>query len=171
MKKTKSEALDLFRSFIMKERKDLPWLKNRLGMLDCAAAVSYITERKPEIISCGAFVAQLKKEKAWHTLKDGLPKQGQLVFFDWSGHEGNTGNHDHVGIVLNAAHDHVEYISADSTKPVPGLVTINKHVGWHWVSGYADVNYAKPAPAATPAATTSKPVAAAKATKPSEKAI
>ena len=166
MQKTKTEAIELFRSFIMKPRTDLVWLKNRLGMLDCAAAVSYITERKPEIISCGAFVKQLQKEKKWHTLADGLPKQGQLVFFDWTGHEGKTGNHDHVGIVLNAAHDHVEYISADSTKPVPGLVTINKHVGWHWVSGYGDVDYAKTTkPAATKAATTSKPVAAAKAPK------
>jgi hypothetical protein len=152
IKKTVEQTLALFKTFVMEDRKDLPWLKGRQGMLDCAAAVSYITERKPEIISCTAYVNKLKTEKRWQT-RYRIPVPGNLVFFDWTGHEFTTGNVDHVGIVVSATHDKVSYISADSTQPLPGKVTINPGVGYHWIAGFGTVDYAT-----TPPKTTKEPV-------------
>lgn len=130
------------RAYIHKPRTALPWLKGRQSLLDCAAAVSWVLGWKPEIISCGDIVKRYKDAKRWYTT--GIPQVGDLVVFDWETGKGmgKNINHDHVGIVEKADKNMVTYVSADSTRPTPGLVTDNA-VSYKWVLGYARPNYDK----------------------------
>ena len=121
-------------------RTKLPWLKNRQTLLDCAAAVSWVFGTKPEIISCGVWVDHFRARKTWFT--KGIPKPGDLVIFDWTSGNGmgKNVNHDHIGIVITATKTLVTYVSADSTRPTPGLVTDNA-VGYKYILGYGRPTY------------------------------
>ena len=137
------DAVKKLESFIHQPRKKLPWLKGRESLLDCAAAVSYILDVKPEIISCGVFVDYFKHRKAWFVV--GVPLPGDCVVFDWETGKGmglGNINHDHIGIVVKADKKGVTYVSADSTRPTPGLVTDN-FVGYKFVLGYGRPSYVK----------------------------
>lgn len=136
-------AITQLESYIHKPRTALPWLKGRQTLLDCAAAVSYIIGIKPEIISCGVLVDHFKTSKSWYTT--GIPQPGDIIIFDWETGKGmgkGNINHDHTGIVKTANAQMVTYVSADSTRPTPGLVTDNA-VSYKWVLGYGRPNYNK----------------------------
>ena len=127
-------------AYIHKPRTALPWLKGRPSLLDCAAAISWLFGVSPEIISCGVWVDHFKTRNTWFTA--GIPKPGDLVIFDWETGKGmgKNINHDHIGIVKSADKNQVTYVSADSTRPTPGLVTDNA-VSYKWVLGYGRPEY------------------------------
>jgi hypothetical protein len=123
-------------------RAKLPWLKGRQTLLDCAAAVSWVLGITPEIISCGVLMDHFKARKTWFT--SGVPVPGDIVIFDWTSGKGmgRNINHDHTGIVVSATKTLVTYVSADSTRPTPGLVTDNA-VSYKYVLGYGRPTYTK----------------------------
>jgi hypothetical protein len=129
---TAQQAISNFKKFIGVSRNKLPWLAGRVNMLDCAAGYSYIAHLKPEQISCNEIRKICKTNKTWRTSDNGktLPKPGDGVIFDWSGHQTGT---DHIGMVITADKTGVTYVSADSGSHQ--LVTVN-HVGWHYVTGW-----------------------------------
>jgi hypothetical protein len=142
---TREQAIIEFKKYINKPRTELPWLKGRLTMLDCAAGVSYVTglvASGRDIISCGVWMQKMKNNYSWKTT--GIPKRGDAVIFDWTG---NKTGHDHIGIVLSATKNKVKYISADS-HPKDKLVTINEGISYKWITGWGTpVPYADDAPA------------------------
>lgn len=135
-----TSAVKKLEYYIHKPRKSLPWLKGRLNLLDCAAAVSWVIAQKPEIISCGVWVDYFKAHKTWRT--SGIPSVGDFVVFDWTSGRGmgKNINNDHIGIVKHADKAGITYVSADSTRPVPGLVTDN-YVSYKYVLGYGRPKY------------------------------
>jgi hypothetical protein len=140
---TATQAVAKLRSYIHKPRTTLPWLKGRTNLLDCAAAVSWIIGATPDIVSCGVWVDHFKAQKTWYTT--GIPQVGDFVIFDWTSGKGmgkGNINHDHIGIVEKADKKGVTYVSADSTRPVPGLVTDN-YVGYKYILGYGRPKYLK----------------------------
>lgn len=144
---TSTEAIAKLRSFIHKDRSELPWLgKARIkAFYDCAAAVSWVLgfKGKDEIVSCGVWLKYFEDHKIWYT--KGIPQPGDIVIFDWTSGLGMGKNkgHDHIGIVEKADSKMVTYVSADSTKPTPGLVTDNA-VGYKFITGFAKPQYKIP---------------------------
>jgi LysM repeat protein len=127
-KHTAHEAVVLFKTFIGKPRTTLPWLKNRVHMLDCAAGYSWISGLKPEQISCSRIKAICEKNGTY--ARSGIPQIGDAVFFDWKGNKVET---DHVGMVVSATKTSVTYVSADSGDHQ--LVTVNT-IGYKWITGW-----------------------------------
>jgi hypothetical protein len=163
MTKDLHATLDEFKSYVGKHDRTLyPWLNgktkgfpNRVkGFYDCALAVSYFTGLSPQIISCGVLMDYLKKLGTWKSAH-ALPQVGDAIIFGWSG---NKQDHDHVGLVLSVTRPSksagevfdVTYVSADSTQPCPGFVTVNT-VSSKYVTGWGDLKLWA-APSATPSA-------------------
>jgi hypothetical protein len=120
-------------------RRKLPWLKGHLNSLDCAAAVTYTFDFKELIWSCGVLMGYLKGKHMWHTT--GIPERNDIVIISWRENLGMGKNkgHDHTGIVEKADKRFVYYTSADSTLPLPGLVTVNHKVPYAQVTGYGRI--------------------------------
>jgi hypothetical protein len=85
--------------------------------------------------------------KTWHTdFNHVLP--GDAVIFDWESGKGigrNT-NTDHIGMVISVdPHAKtVTYVSADTGKVIPGIVTVNT-VGAKYITGFGrPVKFAEP---------------------------
>ena len=134
---TVPNAIKTFKSFIGKPRVKLPLLSGRQYMYDCAAAYSYIVGIHPTVNTCHELKAICVKNKTW-TTDLAQVKPGHAVIFDWENGAGlgkNT-NTDHVGMVISVNKDKtVTYVSADSTRPTPGLVTVNT-IATKWITGF-----------------------------------
>ena len=152
---TAQEAIHNFKSFLGKTREELPWLNgkthgfpNRVhGFYDCALGYSYISGLRPVQVSCHAVRDLCLHNKTWHTdFNHVLP--GDAVIFDWESGKGigrNT-NTDHIGMVISVdPHKKtVTYVSADTGKVIPGIVTVNT-VGSTWITGFGrPVTFAEP---------------------------
>jgi LysM repeat protein len=136
-------AIAKFKTFLGKPRTELPWLgASRIQhFYDCAAGVSYILGIKPEIVSCHVLRDYCIKNGTWTTDLHKV-KRGMIVIFDWESKKGlghNT-NTDHVGIVesVDVVHGIVRYISADSGKVIPGVVTENPGISTLWITGFGE---------------------------------
>jgi hypothetical protein len=146
MSETAQQAIAKFKTFLGKPREDLPWLNgktpgfpNRVkGFYDCALGYSFIAGIHPAQVSCHAIRDLCLANKTWHTdLKDVQP--GDAVIFDWESKKGlgkNT-NTDHIGMVISVdlKAKTVTYISADTGKVIPGIVTLNT-IGTLWITGF-----------------------------------
>jgi hypothetical protein len=154
-KQTAQQAITNFKSFLGKKREELPWLNgktkgfpNRVhGFYDCALGYSYISGLRPVQVSCTAVKNLAIHNKVWNLdIKKVLP--GDAVLFDWETGKapGKNNNTDHIGMVISVdvKNKTVTYVSADTGKVIPGIVTINT-VGIKWVAGFARiVNFADP---------------------------
>ena len=152
---TAQHAIAHFKSFLGKPRTELPWLNgttngfpNRVkGFYDCALGFSYISGLRPIQVSCTAVKHLAQANKVWNIdIKKVLP--GDAVLFDWETGSwiGKNGNTDHIGMVISVdiKKNTVTYVSADTGKVIPGIVTLNT-VGLKWVAGFARlVNFAEP---------------------------
>ena len=152
---TAQHAIAHFQSFLGKPRPELPWLNgttphfpNRIkGFYDCALAFSYFSGLRPIQVSCTAVKHLAQANKVWNIdIKKVLP--GDAVLFDWETGKwpGRNLNTDHIGMVVSVdvKKNTVTYVSADTGKVIPGIVTLNT-VGVKWVAGYARlVNFADP---------------------------
>lgn len=150
---TAQQAITLFKSFLGKKREELPWLNgttkgfpNRVhGFYDCALGFSYISGLRPVQVSCTAVKNLAIANKVWNLdIKKVLP--GDAVLFDWETGKwiGKNGNTDHIGMVISVdvKKNTVTYVSADTGKVIPGIVTLNT-VNLKWVAGFARlVNFA-----------------------------
>jgi len=153
---TAQHAIAHFKSFLGKPRTELPWLNgttnhfpNRIkGFYDCALAFSYFSGLRPIQVSCTAVKHLAQANGVWNLdIKKVLP--GDAVLFDWETGSwiGKNGNTDHIGMVVSVdiKKNTVTYVSADTGKVIPGIVTLNT-VGLKWVAGFARlVNFAEPA--------------------------
>ena len=130
---------DKLATYAGKPRKALPWLKGSPNLLDCAAAVSFVAGIEPRIISCGVLMGYLKGRHAWHT--SGVPIKDDIIIISWSEQKGMGKNvgHDHTGFVTKADSKGVYYVSADSTRPTPGLVTADHYVTYKQITGYGRI--------------------------------
>jgi hypothetical protein len=142
-----SEAVAKLAHYIpIHDRRKYPWLgtvARQKSLYDCAAALSWVVGKTPEIISCGVWEQHFKNAHRWYTT--GIPVAGDFVIFDWKSGlgMGKNQNHDHIGIVVSANKKGVTYVSADSTKvPMPGYVTENT-VSYKYVTGYGRPVYEK----------------------------
>jgi hypothetical protein len=150
---TAQQAITHFKSFLGKKREELPWLNgttkgfpNRVhGFYDCALGFSYISGLRPVQVSCTAVKNLAIANKVWNLdIKKVLP--GDAVLFDWETAKwiGKNNNTDHIGMVISVdiKKNTVTYVSADTGKVIPGIVTLNT-VGLKWVAGFARlVNFA-----------------------------
>jgi hypothetical protein len=146
---TALDAVRKFKSYVGVKRAQLPWLRGRQYLYDCAAAYSWIAGLHPEFTRCTEMKDYCVKKGTW-TIDPTKAKQGDAVMFDWEhkgaglGHNTNT---DHVGMVISIdlKKHTVKYVSADSTNPTPGLVTVNT-ISLAWVTGFGrPVDFADPA--------------------------
>ena len=144
---TLQQAIDTYKKYVGLTRaqlqKSAPWLKGRPNMLDCAAAFSYVSGTKPEIISCGTWVQHFKNQHVWHTT--GLPKRGDVLIFSWDGlgMRDDGGSHDHIGLCVedvDAKKKTVSYLSADSGSAK--IVDLHE-VSLRYVAGYARFVWSK----------------------------
>jgi hypothetical protein len=130
-------AIKQFKSFVKTPRVKLPWLRGRQYLYACPAAYSWIVGLHPAVNTCHELKAICVKNKTW-TTDLAQVKPGHAVIFDWEngaglGHNTNT---DHVGMVISVNKDKtVTYVSADSTRPTPGLVTVNT-IATKWITGF-----------------------------------
>ena len=144
-----------FKSFLGKPRTELPWLNgtvkgfpNRVkGFYDCALGFSYISGLRPIQVSCTAVKNLAIANKVWMT-DHRLVKPGDAVLFDWEtgAWVGKNKETDHIGMVISVDHKKqtVTYVSADTGKVIPGIVTVNT-VSFKWVAGWARlVEFAEP---------------------------
>ena len=145
-----------FKSFLGKKREDLPWLNgtvkgfpNRVhGFYDCALGFSYISGLRPVQVSCTAVKNLAIANKVWNLdIKKVLP--GDAVLFDWETGAwiGKNKETDHIGMIISVdtKKNTVTYVSADTGKVIPGIVTLNT-VSLKWVAGFARlVEFADPA--------------------------
>jgi hypothetical protein len=152
---TAQHAIAHFQSFLGKPRTELPWLNgttdhfpNRVkGFYDCALAFSYFSGLRPIQVSCTAVKHLAQANKVWNIdIKNVIP--GDAVLFDWETGKwpGRNVNTDHIGMVVSVdvKKNTVTYVSADTGKVIPGIVTMNT-VSVKWVAGYARlVNFAEP---------------------------
>ena len=152
---TAQHAIAHFKSFLGKPRTELPWLNgtvkhfpNRVkGFYDCALGFSYISGLRPIQVSCTAVKNLAIANKVWNLdIKKVLP--GDAVLFDWETGAwiGKNKNTDHIGMVVSVdvKKNTVTYVSADTGKVIPGIVTLNT-VSLKWVAGFARlVNFAEP---------------------------
>lgn len=91
--KTRKQALEFLRSFVGKPRSEMPWLKGRPHLLDCAAGYTYaVLGKKTKIVWVSELVKRMKDNKTW--TKKGTPKPGDAVIYDWNG----DGGCDHVAM-------------------------------------------------------------------------
>jgi hypothetical protein len=152
---TAHQAITHFKSFLGKKREDLPWLNgtvkgfpNRIkGFYDCALGFSYISGLRPVQVSCTAVKNLAIANKVWNLdIKKVLP--GDAVLFDWETGKwiGKNKETDHIGMVISVdlKKSTVTYVSADTGKVIPGIVTLNT-VSLKWVAGFARlVNFKEP---------------------------
>lgn len=144
-----------FKSFLGKPRTELPWLNgttngfpNRVkGFYDCALGFSYISGLRPIQVSCTAVKNLAIANKVWN-LDIKKAKPGDAVLFDWETGAwiGKNKETDHIGMVISVdiKKNTVTYVSADTGKVIPGIVTLNT-VSLKWVAGFARlVNFAEP---------------------------
>jgi hypothetical protein len=149
-------AIHHFQSWLGKDRTELPWLNgtvkgfpNRVhGFYDCALGFSYISGLRPVQVSCTAVKHLAQANGVWNLdIKKALP--GDAVLFDWESGKwiGKNTNTDHIGMVVSVdvKKNTVTYVSADTGKVIPGIVTLNT-VSLKWVAGFARlVQFADPA--------------------------
>lgn len=117
--RTRKQAIQYLKSLVNKPRTELPWLKGRPKLYDCAAGYSYAVQGKvTKIVWVHELVDLMKKNKTW--TKKGTPKPGDAVIYDWNG----DGGCDHVAMFhsVNKAGQFVCY-GADQGRPTPGKVT------------------------------------------------
>ena len=152
---TAQQAIALFKSWMGKPRTELPWLNgtvkgfpNRVhGFYDCALGFSYISGLRPVQVSCTAVKHLAQANKVWNLdIKKVIP--GDAVLFDWETGKwpGRNVNTDHIGMVVSVdvKKGTVTYVSADTGKVIPGIVTLNT-VGLKWVAGFARlINFSEP---------------------------
>jgi len=119
--RTRKESIDFLRSFEGKPRTELPWLKGRINLGDCAAGYTFsVLGKKTKIIWVHELVERMKANKTW--TKTGTPKPGDAVIYDWNG----DGGCDHVAMFhsINRAGQFVAFgANQGKTKQVSKLVT------------------------------------------------
>ena len=101
------------RGYVMESGK--PW---------CAAFVSAIavmcddTDIIPVECSCNEQIKLFKKFGRWEERDDYIPSPGDIIYYDWgdSGKGDNTGEADHVGIVVSAYDDDILAIEGNKGK-------------------------------------------------------
>ena len=152
--RTRKEAIQFMMSFVGKSRAEMPWLKARPHLLDCAAGYSYaVLGKKTKIVWVHEIMDRMKANKTW--TKKGTPKPGDAVIYDWNG----DGSCDHVAMFhsVNKAGQFVCY-GADQgkTKLVTKLVT-GKGVILGWGTPFNFPDPVKTVPV-TPPATAEQPV-------------
>ena len=90
--RTRHQAMKIMKSFIGKPRSAYPWLKGRLNLGDCAAGYARVaTGKANKIIWVHELVDLMKKNRTW---REGSPKMGDAVIYDWNG----DGGCDHVAM-------------------------------------------------------------------------
>lgn len=116
---TRKQALEFLRSFVGKPRSEMPWLKGRPNLYDCAAGYTYaVLGKKTKIVWVHELMDRMKANKTW--TNKGTPKPGDAVIYDWNG----DGGCDHVAMFhsVNKSGQFVCF-GADQGKPTPGKVT------------------------------------------------
>jgi len=89
---TRKDAVALMRSFVGKKRSQLPWLKGRPKLGDCAAGYSFTaTGKVQKYIWVHELVDLMKQNGTW---KKSAPQPGDAVIYDWNG----DGGCDHVAM-------------------------------------------------------------------------
>ena len=91
--RTRKESLDFIKTFVGRSRKEMPWLKNRSNLGDCAAGYSFaVLGKTTKIIWVHELVNRMKANGTW--TRSGTPEPGDAVIFDWDG----DGSCDHVAM-------------------------------------------------------------------------
>ena len=126
---TRKEAIQFLISMVGKPRTELPWLKGRIKLGDCAAGYTYACLGKTtKIIWVHELVERMKENGTWTTT--GTPQPGDAVIYDWN----KDGSSDHVAMFhsKNKAGQFIAYgANQGSVHEVSKLVTSKGViVGW-----------------------------------------
>lgn len=125
----------------------------------CATFVSAIaikcgyTDIMPTECSCSKMIALYKAKGRWQESDSYNPKAGDIIMYDWddSGKGDNTGNPDHVGIVVGYVGDEVMIIEGNYKNAV-GYRTLKLNA--KYIRGYCLPNYGSKATKSTTATKT-----------------
>lgn len=111
------EIVDIYNSYLPHPRgytlttKD-PWC----AAFDSAIAISCdLTDIIPVECSCNTQISLFQQKGRWEERDDYVPKTGDLIYYDWqdNGKDDDTGEADHVGIVVNAVDDDILVIEGN----------------------------------------------------------
>lgn len=127
--RTRKEAIQFLISMVDKPRTELPWLKGRIKLGDCAAGYTYAClGKKTKIIWVHELVERMIANHTWTT--KGTPQPGDAVIYDWN----KDGSSDHVAMFhsINKAGQFVAYgANQGQVHEVSKLVTGRSViVGW-----------------------------------------
>ena len=122
----------------------------------CATFVSFvaimcgITDIMPTECGCGAMIELYKKKGRWQENDAYRPSPADVIMYDWqdSGVGDNTGNPDHVGIVVSVSGDTIRVIEGNISDSV-GYRNIK--VNGKNIRGYCLPDYASKATSQKPA--------------------
>ena len=100
-----------------------------------------MTDIMPVEISCNQMINKYKLLGQWEENDAFTPKHGDIIFYDWedNGIGDNTGQADHVGIVISTISDIIKVIEGNISKSV-GYRSIK--VNGKYIRGYGLPDYA-----------------------------
>lgn len=107
----------------------------------CATGVTaaFIEAGMPEIhcleCSCPRMIEKYKKAGRWMELDSYIPKPGDLIMYDWEDNEqgDNTGNPNHVGMVISVSGGTIKVIECNRNEKVDyRLISVNSR----YIRGY-----------------------------------
>ncbi len=94
--------------------------------------------------SCNAMINLYKKHGRWIESDGYTPKQADLIMYDWddSGKGDNTGEADHVGLIISVANGYITVIEGNKSKAV-GTRTLS--VNGRYIRGFCCPDFASKA--------------------------
>ena len=116
----------------------------------CAAGVTsaFIEAGMPEIhcpeCSCPRMIEKYQKAGRWMEKDDYVPKPGDLIMYDWedNGRGDNTGNPNHVGMVISVSSGTIRVIECNRNERVDyRLLSVNSR----YIRGYCLPDFASSA--------------------------
>jgi hypothetical protein len=111
------------------------------GFISTVAIKAGLTDILPKECSCAKMIEIYRKLNRWQENDGHTPKPGDIIFYDWddSGNGDNTGNPDHVGIVVSVERSIIKVIEGNISNAVGyRIIAINaKNIRGYGLPDYA----------------------------------
>ena len=129
-----------------------PWCA---GYVSTIASLCKLLDIIPAECSCGRMIALAKKMGIWVENDAYVPKVGDAILYDWndSGSGDNTGDPEHIGIVVSVSNGVIKIVEGNYHDAVGYR---NIAVNGRYIRGYIAFNFASKATSSKPSNSSSK---------------